>query len=148
RKAAVAHGGSDDLAGEWKQQARTLDHDDRLQRLSRHVLDAENAGERQIEGKQNRFASLGLALELERDFIVGLRELLDPDIDLDVDGGLRLLRRQGARRVRILEREILDVLAKHGELRLTLLRAWARRGSAIAGGRHRLFPLSRCSQWP
>ena len=51
-----------------------------------------------------------------------------------------------ARRVRILEREILDILAKHGELRLTLLRGWARRGSAIAGGRH--HSTSRCSQSP
>src|SRR5262249_33326213 len=147
RKAAVAHRSCDDLAREWEQQTRTLDHDDRLQRLSRHVLDAKNAGEGQIEGKQNRSGGLGLAFELERDFIIGLRELLDADVDLDVDGGLRLLRRQGARCVRILKREILDVLAKHGELRLTLLRAWARRGSAIAGGRHRLS-LSRCSQSP
>src|SRR5262249_26258843 len=57
----------------------------------------------------------------------------------NVDGGLRLRGRQRARRVWVLERKILDILAKHAELRLVLLSAWARRGSAIAGGRHRLY---------
>src|SRR5499427_3075531 len=140
REAPVAYGRCDDLAREREQQARTLDHDDRLQCLCRHVLDAENASECQVEGKQDRSGALGLAFELEGDFVVGLGKLLGADVDLNVDRRLRLIGRQGARRVRILEREILDVLAKHAELRLALRSARARRGSAIAaGGGHRLY---------
>src|SRR5262249_22490750 len=99
--------------------------------------------ERQIECEQYRSRALGLAFELKRDFVVCLRELLGADIDLNVDRRLRLRRRQRARRVGILEREVLDILAEHRELRLGLLSAWAGRGSAIAaGGRHRLSPLT------
>src|SRR5258708_18354637 len=146
REAPVAYGRCDDLAREREQQARTLDHDDWLQCLCRHVLDAENASECQVEGKQDRSCALGLAFELEGDFVVGLGKLLGAHIDLNVDRRLRLIGRQGARRVRILEREILDVLAKHAELRLALRSARARRGSAIAaGGGHRLYPLTTLS---
>src|SRR5262252_5977230 len=142
-KASVTHRGCDDLAREREQQARTLDHNNWLQCLRRYVLKAENASECQVEGKQDRSGALGLAFELERDFVVGLSKLLGTDVDLNVDRGLRLIGRQGARRVRILEREILDVLAKHAELRLALRSARARRGSAIAaGGGHRLYPLT------
>src|SRR4029077_7373917 len=79
-----------------------------------------------------------------RDFVVGLGQLLDADIDLDVDRRLRLARRQGAWCVRILEREILDVLAEDAELRLALLGVRDLRRAAIAGGRHRnyLSPLA------
>src|SRR5262249_34450554 len=53
---------------------------------------------------------------------------------------LGLIGRQGAWRIRILEREVLDVLPKHAELCLALRSALARRGPAIAaGGRHRLY---------
>src|SRR6516165_12005700 len=45
REAPIAYGSCHDLAREREQQARTLDHDDRLQGLCRHVLDAENASE-------------------------------------------------------------------------------------------------------
>src|SRR6516162_5655104 len=140
REAPVAYGRGDDLAREREQQARTLDHDDWLQCLCRHVLDAENASECQVEGKQDRSGALGLAFELQGDFVVGLGKLLGAHVDLNVDRRLRLIGRQGARRVRILEREILDVLPKHAELRLALRSARARRGSAIAaGGGHRLY---------
>src|SRR6516164_3469921 len=139
-EAPIAYGRCNDLAREREQQARTLDHDDRLQGLCRHVLDAENASECQVEGKQDRSGVLGLAFELEGDFVVGLGKLLGAHIDLNVDRRLRLIGRQGARRVRVLKREILDVLPKHAELRLALRSARARRGSAIAaGGGHRLY---------
>src|SRR5262249_1689212 len=70
----------------------------------------------------------------------GLGELLRAHIDLNVDRRLRLVGRQGARRIRIFEREILDVLPEHAELCLALRSALARRGPAIAaGGRHRLY---------
>src|SRR5262245_17583706 len=139
-KASVTHRGCDDLAREREQQARTLDHDDWLQCLCRYVLDAENASERQIEGKQDGSGVLGLAFELEGNLVVGLGELLRADVDLNVDRWLGLTGRQGARRIRILEREVLDVLPKHAELCLALRSALARRGPAIAaGGRHRLY---------
>src|SRR6516162_3682668 len=139
-EAPIAYGRCNDLAREREQQARTLDHDDRLQGLCRHVLDAENASECQVEGKQDRSGVLGLAFELEGDFVVGLGKLLGAHIDLNVDRRLRLIGRQGARRVRVLKREILDVLPKHAELRLALRSARARRGSAVAaGGGHRLY---------
>ena len=71
RKAAVAHRGRDDLAREREQQPRAFDHHQRLQLLLRHVLDAEHAGERQIEGEQHGAGSFRLAFELERDLEVG-----------------------------------------------------------------------------
>src|SRR5262249_56291524 len=80
-KAAVTHRGCDDLAREREQQARTLDHDDWLQCLCRYVLEAENASECQIEGKEDRSAALGLAFELEGNLVVGLADLLPPHVD-------------------------------------------------------------------
>src|SRR5262249_61421731 len=73
--------------------------------------------------------------------VVGWSELLHPVVDVDVDRWLRLGRLQRAWRIRILEREILDVLGEHGELRLPLLsrarlRGRALRRAAIAGNRH------------
>ena len=45
-----------------------------------------------IRSKANRtrLGDLGLAFELQRDLVVGCRELLDVDVDLDVDRRLRL----------------------------------------------------------
>src|SRR5262249_28916564 len=78
-------------------------------------------------------------------------ELLRADVDLNVDRWLGLIGRQGARRIRILEREVLDVLPKHAELCLALRSALARRGPAIAaGGRHRLYlslPTKQSAAW-
>src|SRR5262245_45306296 len=139
-EAAVADGVGDDLAREREQEARALDHDERLQRLRRHVLHPEYPGEGQLERKQHRAGAVRLAFELERDLVVGLGELLDDHVDLDIDRRRLVGRRQRARRVRILERQILDVLAEDVELRLARLRARALRGAAIAtGGRHRLY---------
>src|SRR5262249_30865437 len=143
-KGAVSHRGCDDLAREWEQQARTLDHNNWLQCLCRYVLHAENASERQIEGEEDRSGALGLAFELEGDFVVGLGQLLGADIDLNVDRGLRLIRRQGARRLGFLDGEVFVVSPTHTEL------CWpwggggagpgAGGGPAItAGGRHRLY---------
>ena len=53
REATVAHRGCHDLACKREQQARALDHDERLQRLRRYVLNAKDAGKGQVEGKQN-----------------------------------------------------------------------------------------------
>src|SRR6185312_16098597 len=69
------------------------------------------------------------AFESQRDLDVGFRQRIGVDIDLDVD--LRLLtRHQRTRRVRVLEREILDVLRQNAELRLRSL------GGAAIGRRH------------
>ena len=57
REAAVAYRGGYDLARERKQQPRAFDHDQRLQRLLRHVLDPEYAGESQVEGEQHAAAA-------------------------------------------------------------------------------------------
>src|SRR5215470_3347987 len=125
-EAPVTHRGCDDLAREREQQARTLDHDNWLQCLRRYVLEAENASEGQVERKQDRSGALGLAFELEGNLVIGLGELLRAHIDLNVDRWLRLVGRQGARRIWILEREVLDVLPKHAELCLALRSARAR----------------------
>src|SRR5207249_9946730 len=78
--------------------------------------------------------------ELEGDLVVAFGELADADIDLDIDRGLRLARRQRARRIRILEREVLDVLGEDSELRLALLGGlWAGPRAAVTGGRHERF---------
>src|SRR5439155_11152846 len=138
RKAAVAHRSRDNLARERKQQPRAFDHDQRMQVLLRHILDAEDAGEGQVEGEQHRAFEFRLAFELERNLEVSRRQLADADIDLDVDRGLRFLRRQRARGVGVLEREILDVLAEHAQLRpgLLLLRLLPR---AAIGCRHETY---------
>ena len=103
-------------------------------RILRHVLDAKDAGERQVEREQHGAVSVGLALELERDLVIGFGELADADIDLDIDRGLRLARLQRARRIRILEREVLDVLGENSELRLALLGGL---GTSAQGRRYR-----------
>src|SRR5271165_1263458 len=103
RKSAVAHRGRDDLAREREQEPRTLDHDERLQRFRRHVLDTENAREGQIEGKQYGAGALRLAVQFECNFIVGFSKLLHPDIDLNLDRRLGLTWRERARSIRILE---------------------------------------------
>ena len=104
RETTVADRGGDDLACEWEQQPRALDHHQRLQRLGRYVLDAKDAGEGQIEGEQDGSGAFRFAVEVEGDLVIGFGELLDANIDLNIDGGLRLRRRQGARRVRVFER--------------------------------------------
>jgi hypothetical protein len=104
-----------------EREPRAFDHDQRMKVFLRDVLDAEHAGKGEVEGEQHRSFGRRLAFELEGDLIVRGRCLADADIDLDVDGRLGLGRRQRAGRVRILKREILDVLAEHAELRRGLL---------------------------
>src|SRR5262245_45857256 len=133
RIAPVAHRGRDDLAREREQEPRALDHDHRLDVLLRDIHNAEHTGEGQIEDKQHHALGLGFAFELERHFVVGRRELVDAHIDLNVELRLLLAGRERARRIRILKREILDVLPEHVELRkLGLVPCgWLRRRTAI-----------------
>src|SRR6266478_2455937 len=88
-----------------------------MQILLGDVLDAENPGKDQVEAEQDGAGHLGLALEAQLHFNIGVRERFGVDVNLNVDRGLLLSGRQRARCVRILEREILDVLGKNIELR-------------------------------
>src|SRR5262245_57480811 len=86
-----------------------------MQVLLGYVLDPEHAGECQVEREQRYPFDFGLTFELERHLEIGWCELAHPDVDLDVDRGLRFLWRERPRRIRVLEREILDVLAEDTE---------------------------------
>ncbi len=110
------HRGRDDFARERKQQPRTFDHDQRMQVLLRHVDDAEYAGIGEIEAEHHLAGVLRLALDRKRhlEFVFG--DIVGADIDLDVDRGLLRLRRQGGRRIRILERQVLGILCQHVQL--------------------------------
>jgi hypothetical protein len=110
REAAVANGLGHHLAREGKQQARALDHDDRVKLVLGHVADSEHAGIGQLELEQNVVRRLGVALEGQVDLEIGLGELLRIHVHLDADLRPLLLRCQGARCVRVLEREVVGVL--------------------------------------
>ena len=116
-EAAVAHRRGDDLARERKQQARAFDQDERLQAVRRHVHDAKHAGEDQLEAVQHQAVGFGLALQTQRHLEVGLAHGRGFDVDLNVDGRLLRARRQRARGMRVLERQILHVLRENADLR-------------------------------
>ena len=61
--------------------------------------------------------AFGLALQPQRHLEVGLARGRGFDVDLNVDGRLLRARRQRARRVRVLERQILHILPEDGDLR-------------------------------
>src|SRR5262245_36264102 len=139
REAAVHDGVGNDLAREREQQARALDHHDRMLVLLRNVLQPEYARIDELELEQDRSGGVRLALDLEFHLDVGLAHGLGADVDLDVDRRLLLARLQRARGIRILEREILDVLREDVELRGCLLLAGLGAGRAArlsAIGRH------------
>src|SRR5215208_5422179 len=115
REAAVAHSVRYHLPGEREQQPRALDHDQRVELIGRHVAGPEHARIGELELEQHLGAELAVTLELEVDLEVGLGKLLRVDVDLDVDGRSLLLGRERARRVRVLEREILRILRKRVE---------------------------------
>ena len=116
RETAVAHRGRDDFAREREQQPRAFDHDQRMQVFLRHIDDAEHAGIGQLEAEHHLAGVFSLALDRKRHFELVFREVIRGNVDLDVDGRLLLLRRQGGGGVRILERQILGVLGQHVEL--------------------------------
>src|SRR5262245_58561082 len=142
REAAVHDGVRDDLAREREQQARALDHHDRMQVLLRDVLHAEDAGVEHLELEQDHAGAFRLALDLELDLDVVLGHWFGADVDLNVDGRLLLAGLQRARRIGILERQILDVLGQDIELRRRSLLATslgaARGRSAVGGHRHKV----------
>ena len=70
-KPAVAHRRRDDLAREWKQQARAFDQNHGLNALGRHVLDAENAGKDEFEVEQQHALGFGFAFQAERNLEIG-----------------------------------------------------------------------------
>src|SRR5258708_10133097 len=81
-----------------------------------HVHNAEYAGIGQIEAEHQLAGIFRLAFDRKRHFIFVFRDIVGADIDLDVDRGLLLLRRQRARGVRIIERKVLGVLRQHVQL--------------------------------
>src|SRR5665811_2623004 len=84
-------------------------------------FELEYAGIFQFEPENQFTVGFRLAVKLECHLDVVVRQRLGVDVDLNAD--LRRLRsdRQRLRRVRVLEREILDVLRHHVELRLRVL---------------------------
>jgi hypothetical protein len=149
RETAVADRCSDDFARKRKQKARAFDHDHGLHLRLRDIQYPEYAGECQVEDEKNASRAFGFSFQLERNFIVGFRKLLDADIDLNLDVGLRLIRIERTWRIRILEREVLDVLSKNVELCLLWTRRWlgrttvprSCRRAAIAGSCHETYPF-------
>ena len=115
RIAAVAHRVGDDLAREREQQARALDHRQRLDLLGRDVLDAEHAGVMELELEDDAGPLARAAFEQQVDLVVGGGDLPAVDVDLKVEA--RRLLAEAARRVRVLEREVLDVLRHDREAR-------------------------------
>src|SRR6478735_9064231 len=81
-----------------------------------YVHDAEYAGIGQIEAEHQLAGILRLAFDRKRHFVLVFRDIVGADIDLDIDRGLLLLRRQRARSVRILEGQVLRVLRQHVQL--------------------------------
>ncbi|MEY9281585.1 DNA polymerase III epsilon subunit [Bradyrhizobium yuanmingense] len=116
REPAIAHRRRNDLACEREQQARALDHDQRVQVLLGHVDDPEHAGIGELEREHHFTGGLGLALDRQRHLEFLFTEIVGVDVDLDVDLRRLALRLQRARSVGIFEREVLGVLRQHVEL--------------------------------
>jgi hypothetical protein len=87
-----------------------------MQVLLRHVHDPEHTGIGEVEAEHHLAAVFGLALDRKRHFELVFGDIVGADVDLDIDRGLLLLRRQRGRRVRILERQVLGVLRQHVQL--------------------------------
>src|SRR5947209_11769830 len=78
--------------------------------LLRHVGQPENPAIGQLELEHYIARLAGAAFEDEADLEIGLGELARVDVDLDRDVRTLLLGPKRARRVRILEREVLHIL--------------------------------------
>src|SRR5215813_1488699 len=143
---AVAYRGRDHLARERKQEPWAFDEQDRLQMLRRHILESEYARKREVEGKHHGSGIFRLAFDSQRHLVFNLTKLLQSEVDGDVDRRLVLTRCQRLRRIGILEREILDVLAQHIELGESLLGLRLRfRRAAIGRGHLRYLRAGRVS---
>src|SRR5437588_318158 len=129
--------------------------------LLRHVGEPENPAIGQLELEHYIARLAGAAFEDEADLEIGLGELARVDVDLDRDVRTLLLGPKRARRVRILEREVLHILRERveggssgggravarriGHLKKllgarSLLHAASRRGSASAATRRQCDP--------
>jgi len=85
REAAVARRVGHDLAREREQHARSLDQQERMQVLLRHVLQPEDARVVEFHVKQPVVVGTRGRLELQRDLELGLRERPGHHVDVDVD---------------------------------------------------------------
>src|SRR5713101_881878 len=81
-----------------------------------YVDNAEYAGIGQIEAEHQFPGIFRLAFDRKRHLVFVFRDIVGADVDLDVDRGLLLLRRQRSGSVRILERQVLGVLRQHVQL--------------------------------
>ena len=117
RKATVARCRCHDLARERKQKARAFDQYNGLHAFGRHVLNAEDAGEGQLEAEQQHTLRFRLAVQPKRDLDVGVAQGRGINVDLNIDGRRLRARRHRARRIRIFERQVLHVLREHSNLR-------------------------------
>ncbi len=136
-KPAFARGVGHDGAREGEEQPRRFDVEHRTIGILRQVAQGHRAGIDQLEHEQRLFLR-GMRRGLDgRRHLEGLGVEL-PVGDLHIQRELRLcLLDQALRRARILEAEILDVLAVHGERRgRTLLRLAASRVRRRRSGRH------------
>ena len=107
------------------EQARRLDEQQRAEGVLRYVAQGHGAGIDQLEHEQRLLLRrLGVGLDRQR-HLEGLGvELAVGDLDVERELGLLLLD-QALRRARVLEAQVLDVLAVHDE----------RAGGSLGGGR-------------
>src|SRR4029079_5846661 len=95
-------------------------HHDWVETFLRHVSNSEHSGEFQLESEQQRGRRLGFPVQLDHNLDVSFGQRRRAHIDLNSRRRLFLPGVERLRRVWVLEREILDVLANYGELRLLL----------------------------
>jgi hypothetical protein len=120
REAAVANGIRDDAAGEREQDPRAFDDAEGLDGFFRHILQAEQAGIEQLDHEGSAGIDFGLGADLQFDFVHVIGGLAGVHTHIDVDARLAL-HLQAARRVRILEREVLHILGNDRHLRHRLI---------------------------
>jgi len=137
REATVADGVGDDFPRKWEQETWAFDQEHRRELLLGDVEQSEHAAIDQLETEHDLAGVLGLALDRNRHLEIIVADLVGADIDLDVDLRRLGLRRQRARRVRILERQVLGILRQHIELRRRALG----RGAVAIG--HEMFPRQK-----
>jgi hypothetical protein len=133
REARILRRFSDDLAGEREQQARSLDQEEGPKGLFREVAKSEQPAVAQLDHELDAAVRPGRNVELDHDLVNVVRDPLDVDVELHVDARL-VLPLEHVWCVRILNREIFDVLRKGRGLR-----AGIRVTGAVSGRKHILI---------
>jgi len=114
-EATAGHRLADHLASEWEQQARGLDQKDRAESVLGKVAGAEQAGVGEVHDEVDPVVGTGRDVDLDSDFVDFVGDFLRIEAELYVERRLRfpLIDR---RSIRILDREILDILGEDAEL--------------------------------